>query len=79
MIQKYDDLDKFLNGNLLFAENTENEIIDAIKEIERKIDSNLASLQNCTNITHAPTSVIYHIGKLEELGENSRYNPRKGV
>ena len=47
--------------------------------IKRKIDSNLASLQNCTNITHAPTSVIYHIAKLGELGENSRYNPRKGV
>lgn len=40
MIQKYDHLDKFQNGDLLFAENTENEIIDAIKEIERKIDSN---------------------------------------
>ena len=40
MIEKYDDLEKFQNGDLLYVENTENEIIDAIKEIERKIDSN---------------------------------------
>ena len=40
MIEKYDDLEKFQNGNLLYSQNTENEIIDAIKEIERKIDCN---------------------------------------
>ncbi len=40
IIQKYDDLGKFQNGDFLYAENTQNEIIDAIKEIERKIDSN---------------------------------------
>ncbi len=40
MIEEYDDLEKFQNGDLLYVENTENEIIDAIKEIERKIDSN---------------------------------------
>ena len=40
IIMKYDHLEKFHNRDLLFIENTENEIIDAIKEIERKIDSN---------------------------------------
>ena len=40
IIQNYSDLDAYHNKDILYVENSEIEIMDAIKEIKQKIDSN---------------------------------------
>ncbi len=40
IIQNYADLDAYHNKDILYVENSEIEIMDAIKEIKQKIDSN---------------------------------------